>query len=123
MTCKDVRERLEEYVDGEVGLGARLSVGVHLLRCGGCREVVREGVGVDAGVGGVAAGDALEGGGRSGEGSGPRGDCGGRGTKKSSEEASRVGGQRGGGLRVSGPVCPDAADAGAGGTATGGGGD
>jgi len=42
MTCNHVRERLDEYVDGELGPAARLGLGLHLLRCAACRGAVRE---------------------------------------------------------------------------------
>ncbi len=42
MTCDEVRERLNEYVDGEMGGAAILGLRTHLLHCHTCRNELRE---------------------------------------------------------------------------------
>jgi tetratricopeptide (TPR) repeat protein len=41
MTCQDVRERLDDYVDGALAEPEKLSVGTHLASCAECRDEER----------------------------------------------------------------------------------
>jgi len=41
MTCRDVTEILDRYLDGDLPKAARLSLRFHLLLCGHCRNYLR----------------------------------------------------------------------------------
>lgn len=41
MTCEDVRDRLDDYVDGELAQGERAVLASHLTGCSACREQER----------------------------------------------------------------------------------
>lgn len=42
ITCRDVTERTNEFVDGELGFWAALEVRFHLLACKYCRGFVKQ---------------------------------------------------------------------------------
>jgi len=41
LKCRDIAIQASDYIDGEMNLRQRLSVGVHLLLCGRCRTFIR----------------------------------------------------------------------------------
>ena len=42
LKCRDVPVEAEKLVDGQLSVGQRLSLRVHLLMCGHCRRYVRQ---------------------------------------------------------------------------------
>jgi len=42
LTCRDVTERVTDYVEGEMPFGQRVSVWMHLAMCRHCRAYLRQ---------------------------------------------------------------------------------
>ena len=42
LSCKDINEKANQYIDGELTIRLRLAVGFHLLMCVHCRRYVRQ---------------------------------------------------------------------------------
>ncbi len=42
LSCKDINQNADQYIDGELTIRQRLAVGFHLLMCVHCRRYVRQ---------------------------------------------------------------------------------
>ena len=42
LSCKDINQNANQYIDGELTIRLRLAVGFHLLMCVHCRRFVRQ---------------------------------------------------------------------------------
>ena len=41
LKCRDIAHQSSDYLDGNLGLGQRMGVTMHLLMCGKCRAFIR----------------------------------------------------------------------------------
>ena len=41
LTCREINERMGDLVDGELGLGERMKIRLHLFMCNKCRRFAR----------------------------------------------------------------------------------